>query len=196
MPAYTKPFGFQPVTLIGGRVNAGSTREIPMTANFGTKIRYGDMVKVASGVIARDTATTAFTSGGVLGVFLGCSYTDPTMGKVFRQNWVASTVAADPVAIICDDPMAIFRVAYVSGTTVVTGLTVANAVGKNVAMVANDTATVISDAAVGSVATTNTLPYRIVDVDRDSLNAAGTLYTAMFVTYNFGNHAYQQATGT
>lgn len=194
MPAYTKPFGFQPVTLIGGRVNAGSTREVPMTANFGTKIRYGDVVRIASGVIARDTATTGFTSGGVLGVFLGCSYTDPVMGKVFRQNWVASTTAADPVAIVCDDPQAIFRVAYVSGTTVVTGLTAVNAIGKNVAMVANDTSTVISDAAVSAVATTSTLPYRIIDVDRDSLS--GTLFTAMFVAYNFGNHAYQQATGT
>ncbi len=67
MPAYTKPFGFQPVNLIGGRVNAGSTREVPISANFATKIRYGDLVTIASGVIARDTATTAFTSGGVLG---------------------------------------------------------------------------------------------------------------------------------
>ena len=111
MPAYTKPFGFQPVNLIGGRVNAGSTREVPISANFATKIRYGDLVTIASGVIARDTATTAFTSGGVLGVFLGCSYTDATMGKVFRQNWIASTVASDAVAIVCDDPQMIFRVA-------------------------------------------------------------------------------------
>ena len=194
MPAYTKPFGFQPVNLIGGRVNAGSTREVPISANFATKIRYGDLVTIASGVIARDTATTGFTSGGVLGIFLGCSYTDATMGKVFRQNWVASTVASDAVAIVCDDPQMIFRVAYVSGTTVVTGLTYANAVGKNVAVVANDTSTVISDRAVTGIATTNTLPYRVIDVDRDSWT--GSLYSALFVTYNFGNHAYQQATGT
>ncbi len=194
MPAYTKPFGFQPVNLIGGRVNAGSTREVPISANFATKIRYGDPVTIASGVIARDTATTGFTSGGVLGIFLGCSYTDATMGKVFRQNWVASTVASDAVAIVCDDPQMIFRVTYVSGTTVVTGLTYANAVGKNVAVVANDTSTVISDRAVTGIATTNTLPYRVIDVDRDSWT--GSLYSALFVTYNFGNHAYQQATGT
>jgi hypothetical protein len=194
MPAYTKPFGFQPVNLIGGRVNAGSTREVPISANFATAIRYGDRVTIASGVIARDTATTAFTSGGVLGIFLGCTYTDATLGKTFRQNWVASTVASDAVAIVCDDPQMIFRVAYVSGTTVVTGLTYANAVGKNVAAVSNTTSTVISDTAVSGIATTNTLPYRVIDVDRDSLS--GTLYTALLVTYNFGNHAYQQVLGT
>jgi hypothetical protein len=194
MPAYTKPFGFQPVNLIGGRLNAGSTREVPISANFATAIRYGDRVTIASGVIARDTATTAFTSGGVLGIFLGCSYTDATLGKTFRQNWVASTVASDAVAIVCDDPQMIFRVAYVSGTTVVTGLTYANAVGKNVAAVSNTTSTVISDTAVSGIATTNTLPYRVIDVDRDSLS--GTLYTALLVTYNFGNHAYQQVLGT
>jgi hypothetical protein len=194
MPAYTKPFGFQPVNLIGGRLNAGSTREVPISTNFATAIRYGDRVTIASGVIARDTATTAFTSGGVLGIFLGCSYTDATLGKTFRQNWVASTVASDAVAIVCDDPQMIFRVAYVSGTTVVTGLTYANAVGKNVAAVSNTTSTVISDTAVSGIATTNTLPYRVIDVDRDSLS--GTLYTALLVTYNFGNHAYQQVLGT
>lgn len=194
MPAYTKPFGFQPVNLIGGRVNAGATREVPISANFATAIRFGDLVNIASGVIARDTATTAFTTGGVLGVCLGVRYTDATLGPTYRQNWVASTVASDAVAIVCDDPQMIFRVAYVSSGTTVTGLTYANAVGKNVRVYANTTSTVISDAAVGAVATTSTLPWRIIDVDRDSLS--GSLYTAMFVTYNFGNHAYQQATGT
>jgi hypothetical protein len=152
------------------------------------------LVTVASGVIARDTATTAFTTGGVLGVYLGCHYTDTVLGHTYRQVWTASTVAADAQAIVCDDPTMIFRVAYVSSGTTVTGLTAANAIGKNVRVYANTTSTLISDAAVGAVATTSTLPYRIVDVDRDSLS--GTLYTAMMVTFNFGNHAYQQATGT
>lgn len=196
MPAYTTPFGFQPTTLIGGRVNTGSTREVPISSGYATIIRTGDLVKVASGVLVRDTATTAFTSGGILGVFLGCSYTDATFGKVFRTTWPAGTVASDAVGIVCDDPQMIYRVAYVSSGTTVTGLTATNAVGKNVQIYANVTSTGVSDAAVGGAATTATLPFRIVGVDTDSLNAAGTLYTAMLVTYNFGNHAYMQATGT
>jgi hypothetical protein len=196
MPAYTKPFGFQPVSLIGSRPYNNSIRQVPISSGFNTILRPGDLVNVASGVIARDTATTAFTTGGVLGVYMGCAYTDATLGFTNRQVWTAGTVAADAVAMVCDDPDAIFRVAYVSGTTVITGLSRVNAVGKNVAVVANTTATLVSDAAVSAVATTATLPYRIIDVDLASLNAAGTLYTAMFVTYNFGNHAYRQATGT
>lgn len=194
MAAYTKPFGFQPVNLIGGRVNAGSTREFPISSGYATIIRTGDLVTVASGVLARDTATTAFTTGGVLGVFLGCSYTDAVLGKTFRTTWTAGTVASDAVGIVCDDPDMIFRVAYVSSGTTVTGLTAANAVGKNVRVYANTTSTGVSDAAVGAAATTNTLPYRIIGVDPDSWT--GSLYSAMLVTYNAGNHAYRQATGT
>lgn len=194
MPAYTAPFGFQPVNLIGGRPYAGALRQVPISSGYNTILRIGDLVTVASGVIARDTATTAFTSGGVLGVYLGCAYTDATLGFTNRQTWTAGTVAADAVAFVCDDPDAIFRVAYVSSGTTVTGLTRANAMGKNVRVYANTTSTGTSDAAVGAAATTSTLPYRIVDVDPASLS--GSLYTAMFVTYNFGNHAYRQATGT
>lgn len=195
MAAYTTPFGLQPVNLVGGRVYAGATREYTISSGYGTALRPGDIVTVASGVIAKHTGTTTIPTGGVIGVFLGCSYTDTTFGKMFRTNWAASTVAADAVAVVCDDPQAIFRAAYVSGTTVISGQTAAASIGKNVALVQNTTSTGTSDVAITGLATTNTLPYRVIDVDRDSVNSAGT-YTALFITYNMGMHAYQNTTGT
>jgi hypothetical protein len=195
MPAYTRPFGLQPVSLIGGQPYAGATREFTITSGYGVALRPGDLVALASGVIAKATATTAVPTGGVIGVFLGCSYTDAAMGKTFRTNWVAGTVAADAVAIVSADPQAILRAAYVSGTTVVAGQTAAAVIGKNVALVQNTTSTGTSDVAVSAVATTATLPMRVVDVDRDSVNAAGT-FTAVFVTYNGLMHAYLNPTGT
>jgi len=195
MPAYTKPFWLQPVKLTGGIPYAGATNEYTITSGYATALRPGDLVAIASGVIAKVTATTTVPSGGVLGVFIGCSYTDPVLGKTFRTNWTAGTVAADAVAIVADDPGTIMRVAYVSGTTVVAGQTAAAVVGKNVALVQNTTSTGTSDVAVTGAATTNTLPMRVVDVDPASINAAGT-FTAVFVRYNGLMHAYNNPLGT
>lgn len=195
MPAYTRPFGLQPVQLIGGIPYAGATREYTITSGYNVALRPGDLVALAGGVIAKATATTAVPVGGVIGVFLGCSYTDAALGKTFRTNWAAGTVAPDAVAIVCSDPKAVMRVAYVSGTTVVAGQTAAAVIGKNVALVQNTTSTGTSDVAVSGAATTNTLPMRVVDVDRDSANAAGT-FTAVFVTYAPTMHSYDNSTGT
>lgn len=195
MPAYTKPFGFQPVQLVGGIPYAGAVREYTISSGYGTALRPGDIVAIASGVIAKWTGTTTIPTGGVVGVFQGCSYTDPVLGKTFRTNWTAGTVAADAVAIVADDPKLVMRVAYVSGTTVVAGQAAADVIGKNVAAVQNTTSTGVSDVAVSSAATTNTLPLKVIDVDRASVNAAGT-FTAVLVVYQPGMHFTDAATGT
>jgi hypothetical protein len=195
MPAFTKPFGLQPVNLIGGQPYAGSTREFTITSGYGTALRPGDIVRIASGVIAKETGTAAVTAGGVIGVFLGCSYTDPVLGKTFRQNWTAGTVAADAVAIVVDDPMVVFRAAYVSGTTVISGQTAAAVIGKNVALVQNTTSTTTSDVAVSGAATTNTLPLRVIGVDPESKDTSGN-FTAVLVRWNATMHAYENILGT
>lgn len=195
MPAYTKPVGLQPVQLIGGQPFAGQTREYTISSGYGTALRPGDIVTVASGVIAKHTGTTTIPTGGVIGVFLGCSYTDATLGKTFRTNWTASTVASDAVAIVADDPDLIFRAVYVSGTTVVSGQTAAASIGKNVALVQNTTSTTDSDVAITGLATTNTLPMRVIGVDPASVDSSGN-YTAMFVAWAPTMHAYRNSTGT
>lgn len=195
MPAYTRPFGLEPIQLQGGIPYAGATREYKINSGFGTALRPGDMVTLASGVIAKHTGTTTIPTGGVIGVFLGCSYTDPVLGKTFRTNWTAGTVASDAVAIVCEDPKAVFRVVHVSSGVTVSGVTAASAIGKNVALVQNTTSTQRSDVAVTGLATTNTLPMRVIDVDTESADASGN-FTALLVTYNFGMHAYTNTTGT
>ena len=162
-PTVSKPYGLLPINLIGGQVFAGATRQMPIASGYATSIFYGDPVKrVAAGVIERDTPDAAMTP---VGVFLGCSYTDPTFGKVFRQYFPANTVASDIVAYVQDDPDVLFKVAAVSATTVIAapGATV---VGSNAAMVDNtgDTKTGDSAAGASAFATTETLPLRVVDV--------------------------------
>jgi hypothetical protein len=166
-PTVQAPYGLLPINLIGGQVFAGATRQIPIASGYSTAIFYGDVVKLAStGTLNIDSGTTTATP---VGVFLGCSYTDPTFGKVFRQYYPASTVASDIVAYVQDDPDALFKVATVSGTTVVAAAA-RTFVGNNAALVQNTGSTTTGNSAVGitDFATTATLPIRVIDVVPDT----------------------------
>jgi hypothetical protein len=176
-PTVQAPYGLIPINLIGGQVFAGATRQIPISSGYATSIFYGDVVNLSSsGVLAKDTGTTTATP---VGVFLGCSYTDPTFGQVYRQYYPTGTVADDIVAYVQDDPDALFKVAAVSGTTVIAapGRTF---VGNNAALVQNTGSTTTGNSAVAvtDFATTNTLPIRVIDVVPDtSITTTATVTT-------------------
>jgi adhesin HecA-like repeat protein len=193
-PTVDKPYGLKPVNLIGGQVFAGSTRLMAIASGEGTSIFYGDAVKLSGGYITRDPADSAMTP---VGVFMGCTYTDPNSNqKVFKQYFPAGTVAADIKAYVCDDPDALFKVAVVSGTTVISGVTQA-AVGLNAALVDNTGSTITGDSLVAISSTTATngaLPVRVVDVVPDTANSLGS-YTEVIVKWNFGMHQYYNAVG-
>lgn len=193
-PTISAPYGLKPVNLIGGQVYAGSTRLMAIASGEGTSIFFGDAVKLSGGYITRDPADSAMTP---VGVFMGCTFTDPNSNqKVFKQYFPAGTVAADIEAYVVDDYDALFKVAVVSGTTVISGVTQA-AVGLNAALVDNTGSTITGDSAVAISATTATngaLPVRIVDVVPDTANSLGS-YTEVIVKWNFGMHQYQNAVG-
>lgn len=195
-PTVSAPYGLIPVNLIGGQVFAGSTRQFPIASGYATDIGFGDVVKLASGTLVKDTGTTTATP---VGVFMGVSFTNPvTKQKMFSQNWPASTVAADAQAVVCDDPDVLFKVAVVSGTTVIAGYSYASMVGKNVSLVQNAVNTATGDSKVAvlgsSAATTNTLPVRVVDVVRETADSSGN-FTEVIVKWNAGMHQYNNATG-
>ena len=195
MPAYTKPFGFEPVQRRDGLPYAGVAREYPIATGYAHALRRGDLVRLLdSGALVWCGDTTAIagadtTDSGILGIFMGCSYTDAVLGKTYRTYWTASTAAADAIAMVVDDPEVIFRAAYVSSGVTISAQTYAATIGKNLSIVQNVTATKFSDIAVSGVATTSTLPMRCVDVDRDSA-ASATTYTALFITYGVAMHAF------
>ena len=195
-PTVAAPYGLKPINLIGGQVFAGSTRLFPIASGYATAIGFGDLVKLASGTINKDTGTTTATP---VGVFLGCTYTDPTLKyKIFSQQYPANTVASDIQAYVCDDPATLFKVAVVSGTTVIAGVARASVLGKNVSLVQNavNTATGNSQVAVlsSSAATTNTLPLRVIDVVAETADTSGN-FTEVIVKINAGMHQYDNATG-
>ena len=73
------------------------------------------------------------------------------------------------MAIVADDPGILMKSAVVSGTTVIAAAGAAW-IGANAALVQNTGSTTTGNSAValGALATTNTLPVRIIDVIRDT----------------------------
>jgi len=122
-------------------------------------------------------ATTG--SVGTIGVFLGCTYTNPlTKQKAYAQYWPAGTLAGDAVAIVTDDPDTLFKVAAVTaaaGTTIgsvaraMIGLNVNGSDGAGSTASGNSGIAIVPSVAV---ANTSTLPFRIVDVVPDTAVAS------------------------
>ena len=175
-PNVPAPYGLKPVNLIGGQVFAGSTRSLPIAFGYNTSIFYGDLVYQSGGFIGRTTLTSnSFASGKIpVGVFLGCSYTNPiTKQKTFAQYWPAGTLAGDAVAIVTDDPDTVFKIAVVSsGTTIASAST--PLIGYNLQLVDNTGSTATGNSAIAALgltaspATTNTFPLRVIGMQPDT----------------------------
>lgn len=192
-PTVSGPYGLVPVKLISGTPFAGVTRQYKIASGYGTSIFAGDAVKlVTGGTVERDTFDAAMTP---IGVFMGCSYTDATLGKVFRQYFPASTAADDIMAYVVDATDVLFKAAVVSSGTTIGDLALTD-LGANVAGVDNtgDTASGNSRCAISDTsATTNTLPFRIVGLVEETKNASGG-YTEAYVKWNAG-HQFDNTTG-
>jgi len=186
-PVVDKPYGLQPVNLIGGQVFAGSTRMYPIIYGYATDIFYGDFVVLSRGRLERASVTTGTTLNQTVGVFLGCTYTNPvTKQKQFSQYWLGGTTAGDCQAYVSDDPDAVFKaVVCSSGTTVASG---SNAiVGCNVSAINNTGSTNTGNSANAVLAPTDTpvtttLPLRIVGVVPDTAVSLGTATYASIST--------------
>ena len=197
-PSVSSPYGLLPINLIGGQVFAGSTRLIPIPTNSSTAIFYGDVVKLTGdGVLAKDAGTDAATP---VGVFLGCTYTDPTYGKTFGQYYPGTTNISDIQAYVLDDPDALFKVAVCAAYNSTT-ITFVNrtAVGNNAVLAQNTGSTITGNSKVGiddAVNTTSTWPVRIIDVVPETAVAGypGS-YTEVIVKWNQGMHQYLNPTG-
>ena len=185
-PTIDAPYGFKPVNLLGGQVFSGSTREYPITYNYGTSIFYGDPVTIGTGanagfvVIATAPINTTNTT---IGIFLGCSYTDPvTKQKRFSQFYPANTLAGDIRAVVCDDPDTVFRIATVAaagGTSIASmsqltvGVNVAGSTTTGSAATGNST-----QAVVAATANTASAGWRVLSLVPDTQVSTSCTYSS------------------
>jgi|TARA_R110002124_G_scaffold73542_4_gene197253 hypothetical protein len=198
-PTVDGPYGLKPVKMISGSPYNGVTRQYRIASAYATDIFYGDVVKlVTGGTVERDTADAAMTP---IGVFMGCTYTDPSTSQpTFKQYWPASTVASDARAFVVDATDVLFKVAVISSAATTTPIVMADLaitdIGANVQMVDNTGSTVTGNSKIAiddTSATTNTFPLRVVDVVTET-KTSSTAFPEVLVKWCAG-HQFDNTTG-
>ena len=191
MSATATPMGAEPVgTLSASGSYTGKVRHYKIASNDSTAIFYGDFVKMTSaGVVTLDNGTTSLTP---IGVFMGCSYTDPNTNQLtFSQYYPASTVASDIDAYVLNDPFVEMRMQG-DATLAQTAL------GNNAAVVQTAGSTSIGRSRnafdSSTIATTATLPVKLIEFVEGPDSAVGDAYTDVIVMFNVG-HQLLNTTG-
>lgn len=174
-------FGLRPVGIAGSGVNSTGVTQYEIASNNTNAIyQYGIVVPTSAGVIDQAGATDGGTTQA-LGVLMGIEYHDSVQKKpVWLNYWPGSgAVSVDtnyPVkAYVADNPNQLFVVAAdASLTNRATALAAvfANAsLGTSARTGSTDTGRSNSQVDVDSIATTATLPLRIVGLVDDEANS-------------------------
>ena len=190
-PVIAAPYGFKPVSLIGGQVFSGSTRSYTIQNNYGTSIFYGDFVTTTNGLVTLAQVTSSTAGKQAIGVFLGCSYTNPlTKQKTFSQYYPANTAAGDIQAVVVEDPDTVLKAVMVTanGGSVLASASQA-VVGLNLAGSYQAGNTLNGDSLNGLVAPTATpstgLPFRVLALVPDTAiatSASGSVSAGTTIT--------------
>jgi len=192
MPSSATPYGARPVGTISSSGSfSAKVRHYQIASAYGTNIFFGDFVKlVTAGTVEKDAGTTTATP---IGIFMGCTYTDPnTSQKTFAQMWTASVAASDAYAYVIDDPDVIFEMqcdGSAAQTTLGSNVAITQTAGTTTIGTSKNTVDIST-----SAATTATLPLRIVDVVQTPNNAWADSYTDIVVKFNAG-HLMDNTTG-
>jgi hypothetical protein len=228
-PSVDAAYGFKPINELNGLPYAGAIRQIPIERNSGTAIFNGDLVELlANGTVAKTAMTTSTTTtavAGQIGVFVGCSYTNPSTGqKLFAQYYPGNILANDIVAFVVDDDRAVFKAVMIgqpsaglSNTATTVGYAAQGFVGANVFCVtgtAGSTTTGNSAMGVSGAAPTNgtgnvaeTAARPVTNVNGTTLTVSSPItlasgseltfvgYPEVLVKWNQGYHSYAFATG-
>jgi len=169
-------FGLRPSRMMGGAPYSGGQSRYRIASGLSGAIFQGDLVKqVTGGGIERAAASSTVP---VVGVFNGCTYTDPTTGEtVFKNYYPGSISASDIIAFVVDDPNVVFEVQADAA------FPVADLFG-NFDIVDNATTGDVKSGRsnleldVTTGATTTTLPLKAIDIsqdpDNDDVSSANT----------------------
>ena len=181
-------FGLRPV-----RTSESSQRQnrYRIASSYATAIYQGDLVAVVTGGGIERVA--AGGSGLILGVFNGCSYTDPTTGKPTWSNYYPGGVAAsDIIANVIDDPDATFEIQANAAMPIADLFGNFDIVDQSPV---GDTKSGTSrmELGVSTGATTSTLPLKAIDISQDPENSdVSSANTNVIVKIN--NHLFSAGT--
>ena len=194
-------YGLRPVGLVGSGANSTGVTQYEIASNNTNAIyQYAICVPLAAGVIDQAGDTAGGTTPA-LGVLMGVEYVDSVSKKpIWVSYWPGSgSVSVDtnhPVkAFVADNPNQLFKVASdASLTDRATALTAvfANAsLGTSARTGSSDTGNASGALSVSSIATTATVPLRIVGIMDDAANSD---YTAAGIPLLVRLNAHHNAT--
>jgi len=200
MASTASPYGLKAVNHVGGTPYAGSTRLLPIASGYATNLYNGTIVQIGTdGTIqlmpSIGSAADPFDAG-TIGVFVGCTYSDPVTGNLtFNQYWPASTVAADAKAYVVDDPDVVFMVqadAAVAQTGLGGNVPLAEVQDGTTGSTVNGNSDIAADA---TYAATSGIALRIVDFVDSPTSTVGDAFTDLLVKFNPVAHSYTNPTG-
>lgn len=96
--------------LTGGVIRA--EKEFAIASAYGTAIYKGDFVSL----VAAGGIEVGATGARLLGVFMGCRFTDTDGSYKIQDSWPASQVASDAVASVIADPNVVFGIQSAGST--------------------------------------------------------------------------------
>ena len=180
-------FGLKPVRTLGGVANF-TTNEYDIASNHSNAIFQGSPV-IATAAGGIDVA--AGSSDKIVGVFQGCSYTDPTSGEpVFSNYYPGSIAASDIKELVYDDPYIVYEI-QCDGTMAANSV---NANADTTSTGSGSTVTGRSIAEISSTVGTATAQLRIIGYSKDpdnsdSSSANGNVYVLI------NEHAFRKGVG-
>jgi hypothetical protein len=202
-------YGLRPIGLVGSGANStGVTQYEIASDNTNAIYQYGIVVPTANGVIDYAGATNGGTTQA-LGVLMGVEYHDSVQKKpVWLNYWPGSgSVSVDtnyPIkAFVADNPDQLFKVAsdasLTDRATALAGVFANASLGTSARTGSTDTGSSDSALSVSSIATTATLPLRIVGIMDDEANsdytAAGIpLIVRLNAHFNAGTRRFDSQT--
>jgi hypothetical protein len=197
-------FGFFPWgTATSNAPNFAEGHNTPyrIAAGYGTAIYYGDAVRWnvsgPTGFIEQWANGDGSTATKILvGIFVGCSYYSTSQKKqIWNNYWPGSDATGDVDAFIIDDPNALFKVQAGTGSAITQ--TSFGATADIVANPSGNTTTGISGMSLSTPTTTNTLPFKVVNVITTPPGANGTDLTTAFnyVIVAMNNQQYKALLG-
>jgi len=198
------PFGFAAWGTNSGPPNFAENHNPPyrIAAAYGTQIFFGDAVRMnvsgPTGYIEQWANGDGSTATQILvGIFVGCSYYSASYGgTVFKRYFPAGSDAIGDVnAYVIDDPNQQFKVQAGIGSAITQ-----TSIGRTADIVAaptGNTSTGISGMSLSTPTTTNTLPFKVVNVINTPPGANGTDLTTPYnyVVVSMNNQQYKSLLG-
>ena len=185
-------FGLRPIAKVGSAPGGTTgTTKYSIGDNQSTAIFTGDPVKYKND----GTVEVATASDALLGVFLGCFYTDPTTSKpTYRNYFPASLSPGDAIAFVADDPDQLFIAQQDSDSSNIVAADLN--LNANLIFGSGSTSTGISGVEIDSSSknTTAALQVRLVDFYDTPSNDATANNSVLVVKIN--NHQLGSHTGT